>query len=78
MITPQTITKITNLVISEMIYEAAMVGSSITKEDIVKTITNEPLGETAQYFNQGVLGGLQWYLNLIKDPDLLKTFSKTL
>lgn len=73
-VTAQAIEKITSLTITEMVKEAALRGSTVTAAEIVNAVVSDPSGETAQYFNAAVIGGVKWYLDFKNSPELLAAF----
>lgn len=73
-ITAEAIEKITSLAVTEMVKEAALRGSTVTAEEIVNAVVSDPSGETAQYFNEAVTGGVKWYLDFKNNPELLAAF----
>lgn len=73
-ISTQAVEKITNLVIGQMVAEAAYKGEAVTGADIVTAVLTDPAGATAQFFNASVADSVAMFFKLQNNPELLAIF----
>lgn len=55
---------------------AATPGRPYSADDVMRAALADPLGETACYLRYGFNGGLKWYSDFKRCPELLDLFPK--
>ena len=73
-LTAATIEKITALVVSNMIREAAFIGHTVTAQEISDEITNNPEGETATFFRTTAAYCIEQAGMMQDNPEYLSIF----
>lgn len=68
--------RLTAVVVSGMIVEAAYQGESVTASDIADCISADPWGETACYFRRNASDAVDLLAKFESDPELLALFSE--